>query len=96
MQLGYRFIKVTGLPSESYLYNVLIIYAVHGIVLVCYYANEIKFKLKTANEIKQKEDKQTRIREKALNVCLEVVNDQTDKWIERVVRRVLFEIDKFK
>ena len=28
---------------ESYLYNVLI-YAVYGLVLVCYYANEIKFK----------------------------------------------------
>ena len=35
--------KVTGLPSESFLYNVLI-YAVYGFVFVCYYANEIKFK----------------------------------------------------
>ena len=41
--LGYRFIKVTGLSSESYLYNVLK-YAVYGFVFVCYYANEIKFK----------------------------------------------------
>ena len=31
------------LPSESYLYNVLI-YAVYGFVLVYCYANEIKFK----------------------------------------------------
>lgn len=41
-KLGYRFIKVIGLPSDSSLHNVLI-YAVYGFVFVCYYASEIKF-----------------------------------------------------
>lgn len=41
--------------------------------------------VKKAYEIRQKEDKQTRIRDKGLNVFLEVRNDQTDKWVKRVV-----------
>lgn len=42
-KLGYRFIKVNGLSSESYLY-IEFIYAVYYFAFVCYYANEIKFK----------------------------------------------------
>ena len=45
------------LPSESYLYNVLI-YAVYSFVLVCYYANEIKFKPNLLDQLR------TDIREK--------------------------------
>lgn len=41
---------------------------------------------KKAYEIRQSEDKQTRIRDKGLEVFLEVRNNASEKWVKRVVK----------
>ena len=42
----------------------------------------------TAYEIRQSEDIQTRIRDKGLEVFLEVRKDTSDKWVKRAVKKV--------